>query len=206
MQIATQQCNTIRHASVSAACKIMVATLSTLAKLRYKAALSPIQLPELRGIDKIFSTLYKNVTNNMESFPTALIYLAKRFGGLGLMRFSDEVQIDKLSKIQTSLRSHSLHEAATQGLLNRATRKSGQLSIPGQRVMLNPNGTHSSRKKPLFTDSIVQWLDHYNLRLCRHGARPTLETLICPVKSIGNNFRILGCFSGKSGVTLPILL
>ena len=40
---ATQQCNAILHASVSAINKIMVATTSTLAKVRYKASLSSIR-------------------------------------------------------------------------------------------------------------------------------------------------------------------
>ena len=83
----------------------------------------------------------------MVSFPTTLIYLARKYGGLGITRFSDEVQIDKLSKIQTSLRSDSLHEQATQGLLNRAVRKSGLRLKHGQRLVIDPAAAVNPRVK-----------------------------------------------------------
>jgi chromosome condensin MukBEF ATPase and DNA-binding subunit MukB len=74
----------------------------------------------------------------MVGFPTALIYLAKKFGGLGIKRFSDEVQIDKLSKVFSALRSSSLHALVTAGILNRAARCSGLNPLPGQPVVIHP--------------------------------------------------------------------
>ena len=159
----------------------MVANISTLAKVRYKAALSTISLSDLMAIDKIFSSTFRDATKNMFSFPTTLIYLARKYGGLGITRFSDEVQIDKLSKIQAALRSDSLHHQATQGLLNRAVRKSGVRSIHGQRLVIGPTAAHNARNKQLYTDSTVQWLSRHDLRLCRHGSIPSLGSLSTPI-------------------------
>ena len=61
----SQHCQAILHASVSAADKITVATISTLAKVRYKAALSSIRLKDLQDVDKTFSNLYRQATLNM---------------------------------------------------------------------------------------------------------------------------------------------
>ena len=76
-EVTRSQCNAIKHSSVSPASKIMVAISSTLAKVRYKAALSSIRLLDLRNVDKIFSDTFRAATHNMGGFPTALIYLAK---------------------------------------------------------------------------------------------------------------------------------
>ena len=204
--IATLHCNTIRHATVSAASKIMVATISTIAKIRYKAALSPISLKDLQDIDKIFAKLFRQVTNNMESFPTALLHIAKRFGGLGLTRFSDEVQWDKLRTIWSSLRSHSLHEQATQGLLNRAVRKHAQRSSPGQRIILDPRYQKPGRQSPLYTDSIIQWLHQRNLYLCRHGKPPTQDSLSLHISSLPNlTDNIIQICISQNAVTLSDL-
>jgi hypothetical protein len=143
--IALQHCNAIAHSPVPAASKLMVATACTLAKVRYKAALSVLSLKDLRGIDKCFSDLFREATRNMVGFPTALIYLAKKFGGLGIKRFSDEVQTDKLSKVFSALRSSSLHALATAGILNRAARCSGLNPLPGQPVVIHPRP--ATRKK-----------------------------------------------------------
>ena len=176
---AMHHCNAIIHSSVPAASKLMVATASTLAKVRYKAALSVLSLSDLRGVDRCFSNLFRDATKNMMGFPTALIYLTRKYGGLGIKRFSDEVQIDKLSKIFSSLRSTSLHAQATAGILNRAARLSGLNPLPGQPVVIHPRA-HTRKTQRLFTDSLVEWLDEGGVRLCRHGhiGPVTLQTPI----------------------------
>ena len=184
-ETAQQHCNAIIHSSVPAASKLMVATASTLAKVRYKAALSVLSLSELRGVDKLFSNLFRDATRNMVGFPTALIHLAKKYGGLGIKRFSDEVQIDKLSKIFTALRSTSLHAQATAGILNRAARQSGLNPLPGQPVIIHPNPVTRKKQQRLFTDSLVQWLGEGGLRLCRHGSIGS-TSLQTPISALPN--------------------
>jgi hypothetical protein len=163
----------------------MVATASTLAKVRYKAALSVLSLTDLRRVDKCFSNLFRDATHNMVGFPTALVYLAKKYGGLGIKRFSDEVQIDKLSKVFSSLRSSGLHALATAGILNRAARHSGQHPLPGQPIVIHPPSTTKTRGQRLFTDSLVQWLGEADLRLCRHGYLPS-GSLQTPISALTN--------------------
>ena len=184
--LAQQHCNAIIHSSVPAASKLMVATASTLAKVRYKAALSVLSLSELRGVDQCFSNLFRDATRNMVGFPTALIYIARKYGGLGIKRFSDEVQLDKLSKVFSALRSTSLHAQATVGILNRAARHSGLNPLPGQPIVIHPLPSTRKTQQRLFTDSLVQWLDEGGLRLCRHGSLgPTsLQTPISALPGI----------------------
>ena len=117
---------------------------------------------------------------------SALLYLAKNYDGLGIRRFSDEVQLDKLGKIYTALRSHSLHQQATQGLLNRALRKSGQYIIPGTRSVVDPTAANTSHKQRLFSDSIIQWLAQMGLRLCRQGNTVPAGSLLQRIRDIPN--------------------
>jgi hypothetical protein len=145
-------CHAIQFSNISATSKIIVAMTSTLKKVQYKAALSTLNLDELHDVDKIFSRTHRAATRNMVGFPTELIYTAKKFGGLGIHRFSDEVQIDKLSKIQTALRSSSIYMKATQGMLYRAARKGGHHALPGYAVIITPTVSKLKRKQTQVDD------------------------------------------------------
>ena len=53
--------------------KLMVASRSVNLKLGYKAALSTLSLAEYRGIDNVMNGMYRRVTKNLVTFPTALL-------------------------------------------------------------------------------------------------------------------------------------
>ena len=70
LDTAQVNCNVIRSSPVPATSKVIVATASTVAKLRYKGALSSLDVDDLYKVDKTFSVLYRDTSRNLPGFPT----------------------------------------------------------------------------------------------------------------------------------------
>ena len=92
VSLTREACQAIRSAKASPETKLMVATSSVLAKLKYKAILGALPLSAYRAIDKEFKKFYRSITKNLPTFPTDLLYCARSHGSLGIRKFSDEVQ------------------------------------------------------------------------------------------------------------------
>ena len=83
----------------------MMASRSVNLKLGYKAALSTLSLAEYRDIDKVMNGMYRRITKNMPTFPTALLYTARKLGGLGINRLPTITQMAKMKMMLRSLNS-----------------------------------------------------------------------------------------------------
>ena len=74
----------------------------------------------------------------MQTFQYDLLYLNQERGGVGLLRFSDNVSIDKLAEL---LRAHQRGDevaAAAQGVLERALRAQDLYLQEGDEVNIRP--------------------------------------------------------------------
>ena len=96
--VAITHCAEVGATRASAVTKSACAALTTFNKVRYKAKLTSATLDELRDVDKIFYKFHKSVSKNMAGFPYDLMYLPSQVGGVGISRFSDQVQMDKLAR------------------------------------------------------------------------------------------------------------
>ena len=92
-------CAEVGATAASAETKLGSTKLVTYAKARYKGKIATWTLKEQEEIDKIFYAFHTKTTKNMKTFPYDLLYLNKERGGVGLQRFSDAVNIDKLAEL-----------------------------------------------------------------------------------------------------------
>jgi len=103
--------------------KYAVARSSTMAKLAYPLRFSCWRLSKYYEIDQTLSAVFRRSTRNTRAFPTELIYLPTKLGGLGLKRLSDIVQLDKWATIQRMLRGNSHFHTVALGLVHQGFRK-----------------------------------------------------------------------------------
>ena len=122
IRIAKSHCPEIGNTASSAMSKVCCSNMTTLAKLRYKAKLTTSSLAQLKRVDSILYRFHVRVTKNMTSFPYALLYQPAAAGGVGLQRFTDKVQLDKISMMLTALHNQPTATAATLGLIHRSLR------------------------------------------------------------------------------------
>ena len=97
--------------------------------------------------------------------------------------FSSTVELGKLQKLFTYLRSYQLHHQAALGLLSRAARKHGLPCLLGYPLIILPLLTSSVERK-LFLDGPIEWLQTSGMYLCRRGADDILISLQTPLYSI----------------------
>ena len=170
LSIAKQTCNTVVHTRASDTTKLETVICSPYAKARYIAKLSNLSLSQLRRVDKVFNRFLNTATKNMHGFPSELLYLSWKYGGLGLPRFSDTVQLDKYQILLSALQSTSPQHHAAQSHLHRAVRMMQGNLLPGQGVTIRP---HSNKQCHRWLDSLTRWLSEAGIYLSRHGARTT---------------------------------
>ena len=170
LSISTQTCNTIVHTRASDTTKLETVICSPYAKARYIGKLSNLTLSQLRRVDKVFNKFLTTTTKNMHGFPAELLHLSWKYGGLGLPRFSDTVQLDKYQILLSALQSTSPQHHAAQSHLHRAVRMTQGDLLPGQGVTILP---HSHKQRHRWLDSLTQWLSEAGIYISRHGARKT---------------------------------
>ena len=162
------RCNTaaIEGCKASPETKLMVASKSVHAKLGYKAALSTLSLAEYRDIDKILNGMYRRITKNMPTFPTALLYTARKLGGLGIKRLSTITQMAKLKMMLRSLNSGGRQKDTAESLIARAGRMTGVDFASGwaNHIDKAPNG-----KSRAWITSLVEYLREGQLSILRYG-------------------------------------
>ena len=137
------------------ASKLTIAASATVQKLRYKAKFNVLSDQELHAVDRIFDATYTDATRNMYSYPRKLLHLPRRFGGLGVAQFSALVEVGKLQKLFSCLRSTQLFSQAALGLLSRVARKHGHSTMPGYPLVLLPL-TNPITSRKLYLDGPVE--------------------------------------------------
>ena len=81
------------------------------------------------------------------------------------------------------MRTTGLERQATLGLLHRAASRSGFATPSGIQIVVSPNGMGGRKARKLFTDSLIQWLNEYDLRLYRKGALQSANTCLLTLEN-----------------------
>ena len=171
-EVARTHCAEVNATKATSITKLACANMTTLNKVRYKAKLTSASLLELRDIDKQLFKFHKYITKNMNSFPYDLMYIPSTLGGVGINRFSDLVQQDKMGMLFHGLACGGDLKAAVEGLLHRASRLAHSTVPTGYEMQLL-----SKSKKRYWLRSILEWLEESQLSLCIGGRRNTLGEL-----------------------------
>ena len=183
IEVAKLHCDAIKHRHFSADCKILVATTSTVNKLRYTWETSSLDHDRAQRIDVILDGCYVQATKNMQSHPRKLLHIPRYLGGLGIIHFSAVGEGGKLQKLFGCMRSQQKHGLAARGILSRLCRKMGIHASPGQQIVITERA-EARNEINLYGDSIRQWLLSHNLYLCRHGTTSGLDDVSTMLPSI----------------------
>ena len=148
--------------------KLEVAISCILSRARYPAKFCSWSLQDLNNIDALFSKYYRRLLSLTSSFPTELLYAPKDRVGIGLPRFSDCVNSDKLGLLHRALDSEDATRIAMQGLIYRGLRHAGHHPIPGEATHIPP--TPTAYNNTLWISSLTSWLALGGLRLASGGS------------------------------------
>jgi hypothetical protein len=122
---------------------------------------------QLKLLDIPFSAAYGKLTSNTFAFPTDLLYLPHKLGGLGLHRTSDGIQAAKYSILQRHLLSNDPNITATiHTLLNNVAITTSQTyPHPSQPITIRPTFAEHNH----WVDSLVSFAQLGDLQLTRSG-------------------------------------
>ena len=142
--------------------------ISTRAK--YTGQFSAWSDKQHKQLDIPFSAAYRKLTSNTITFPTELLYLPHKYGGLGLPRTSDLIQTAKYSALQRHILSaDDTISANMHTLLNNAANHSLHTYSHGtQPIVIGP--THIDHHS--WVDSLTSFALLANLQLIRAGDTP----------------------------------
>ena len=157
----------LQKTSTTPQLKIETIEAGILSKARYAAKFSSWSLRDLEELDKPFSKAYRKILSLTPTFPTELLYGPSSHGCIGLKRFSDCVNMDKLSVLFRALSSEEATCQAMHGLLLRAFRAAGIHPSPHEST--SAPFVHTDNNCSLWASSLLAWLNIAGLRLSTGG-------------------------------------
>ena len=169
-KIADTACNILSRTLGSPANLSMVASTVIAKRVEYGAQFSSWTQSEYDDIDKPFTKLYRKISSNMSSYPTSLIYLPRKLGGLGCYKVSDGIQRAKYSMIQRHLRCSGSATKTMDTLLYNAAVNSSQSPAPGFSVTIRPAETLDSS---CWANSVLHFAASGDVFLSRQGCSDT---------------------------------
>ena len=101
----------------------------------------------------MFSAMFRKLLGLRKTFPEELLYAPKKYKGIGLRRFSDEAQTQKLALLNRGVVSDRVTRESTMGLLLRGMRLQNNKPLYAQRATLGPLFMSD---QPLFIRSLVE--------------------------------------------------
>ena len=178
--MARSHCQMVRACKASPETKLMVVTVSVMAKLLYKATISSLPLVDYEKVDKTFGQFYRSISKLQRTFPSRVLYHPRRLCGLGVPKFSDRVQREKLRVFVSALHSGGRPRDTALSLVARAARYSGVdvASSYSCRILPPP----SSAPSCYWLRSVIERLAQAEVYLCRAGDDVPLQDL--PVQSV----------------------
>ena len=170
-------CNilTTRYASPDTK-KIILRTV-IFSQAMYAAKFCNWSLDQCRDLDKPIEAVYRIITKNMASFPTLLLYLATQMGGLGLPRFSDNLQLEKWQMIHRLLKADPGSQATAWYFIESSIRTAGHTTPPQAATLVS-----SPNPYPNVLRSVIEWGQTIGLTLWRGGRRFSSTLPDCPLR------------------------
>ena len=86
-------------------------------------------------LEETFSQLAKRATQNMQSFPSRIIYSKRKDGGLGITSLCMAAQESKRKQLLTQINDSGMQGIHMQGILGRALRLAGNEGLVDVRRM-----------------------------------------------------------------------
>ena len=127
----------VMKAPVSNDAKITIIKSSIFPKVIYTAKLAAWTLQQFRDIDKIFSRVFRKLSNCMKTLATELIYMTTDDGGLGFPMFSLICNKRKMNLLMRMDQQLPYRRAIAQSLLGRGARAQGIVIPVGHGAMIN---------------------------------------------------------------------
>ena len=166
-ELLQQRFSTLHTKSAPAQLKLEVVNCAILAEAKFAAKFTGWSLDTLLTIDKTFSKHYRKILGLLPGFPSELLYAPPKFAGIGLPRFSDVVNQEKLSIMHRALGSEDATRISMEGLLRRALRAGGQHPAPD--VLAYATLPQIDKDTTLWADSLISWLHLADLALTLGG-------------------------------------
>jgi len=120
----------------------------------------------------------------MPSYPTALLYVLGKHGGLNFARLSSMIQRAKLSFLEKLLLTPEYADTGL-GFVTREARARGDPVVPGSFIRLFGSGDTG-----WWLSSCIQWLDWLGIQFVKYGCvtRDTLDESIVSFSAFNNNY------------------
>jgi hypothetical protein len=142
-------------------------------QLIYDTKFSSWTLKQYQCIDTLFGSAYRQITNNMQSFPTALMYTSSKYLGLDLPLYSESVQKAKYSDYKRLTVGSSRAQAAISSLLARILRQSGQQPVQGGSFKV----TAIDSDEVWWATSLIEWLHTQHISITRQVLHQSIQDM-----------------------------
>ena len=148
-------------------------TTRCMPKIIYTGALSSLTLEEIDTyIDTKIRSIYRQASNNMDTFPNALLTISIKRGGLGIPSAALHINIHKQKIINRYLASHGYSFALMESIILNALYRQG-CSTPNCKYAIQYYHVH----KNTWIGSLLQLTSNLNMYLKCGGNSPQPETL-----------------------------
>ena len=159
--------------------KLLVLSISVMAKALYPMKFATLSLAEYRALDKEFNIAFKKLSRFMPSHPNALLYISKVLGGSGFPQFSSRCQLEKLAWLHRSAYSDHKTKVAGQALILHQAYQAAIVPAPQQFIEIPHipplKGRLRGSDTPLVLDSLLEYLNELGLDFAVGGV-PMLES------------------------------
>lgn len=159
-----QALNIIQSANASITIKLLLINISLIPQLTYITKFASWTLSQYEQFDTTLAIAVRHITHNRTSFPTALVFLPRSSGGLGIRRPSHLTQHYKNSILQRAYQKGSRARMVASSLLQQVLRSSNQPCVQGQPVTLQPALTSDT----FWATSLVEWMHQVQRTLSVH--------------------------------------
>ena len=130
----------------------------------YRTSNCAWDMENYRKLDDVFTKLAKKATQNMQSFPTRLLYSLRKHGGLGIPSLSMAAQEAKRKQLLNQINDKSMTGVHQQGILGRALRLAGQ-GGSGEVAVQVWDRTSETTDKPVRLSSVIEMLGEIGLMI-----------------------------------------
>jgi hypothetical protein len=170
MKMVREQLGMVMKRKASAGAKAVVINMCVIARACYAAKFCSWGQDRMLRLEKEFSRAYRKVTRNMASFPTELIYMEKRDGGLGFPNFVDRVMASQWSMLVRAVRWQGGVRDAAEGLMERTLREKGGGTSWGRESYVEPDPASG-----MWMSTLVNHMDKRGVKLRRGGVKEPEE-------------------------------
>lgn len=149
-------------------------------KIAYIGGLSSWNAAQIDQLDMQVRAIYKSIALLMPSFPSKLLEISRKRGGLGLMSLSTAIHSTKFTLLLRSLLDGGTARVAAEGLLMRALQCHKGKITKGFQCDLSVSADSRCERHNLWATGLVQWLALQRVTIRRNGSDPrgTSEQLL----------------------------